>query len=136
MNFLKATRGYLPDEVIINLGNKPTEKENPGRIQINEEKFILPPLDIYHSCKPNAYIDWDSMDLKAVGTVSEGTTVTYHYGTSEDDYRIGAFHCTCGDSDCIKYFQGFKYLSDGQRDKIKERVSPFLKEKYYSRNRL
>lgn len=132
MNFLITEREYVPDEVIISLGNTPTEKENPERIQVDKEKFILPPKDIYHSCKPNAKIDWNSMSLKACDVISKGTIVTYHYGTSEDDYRIGAFHCTCGDADCIKYFQGFKYLSKRHRDKIKEMLSPFLKEKYYS----
>lgn len=132
MNFLIAERKYLPGEVIINLGNKPTEKENPGRIQVDAETFILPPKGIYHSCKPNTYIDWDSMNLKASEVIPKGATLTYHYGTSEDDYLIGAFHCTCGNSNCVKYFQGFKYLSKEQRDKIKQILSPFLKKKYYS----
>jgi len=132
MNFLITEREYCPGEVIMNLGDKPTEKENPGRIQVNEEKFILPPLDIYHSCKPNAYIEWDSMKLRALELIPKGATVTYHYGISEDDYRIGAFDCTCGNSDCIKYFRGFKYLPEEQRNRIKTMLSPFLKKKYYS----
>jgi hypothetical protein len=131
MIFLTAIREYLPNEVIIHLGNKPTDKENPGRIQVNEETFILPPLDIYHSCKPNAFIDWNSMDMKAFGVIPKGATVTYHYGTSEDDYRIGAFDCTCGHHDCIGHFQGCKYLTRAQRKKIKHLLSPFLLQKYY-----
>lgn len=131
INFLTATKKYLPNEVIINLGDNPTQEENPGRIQVDEKKFILPPKDIYHNCKPNAFIDWNSMDLKALEVVPNGAIVTYHYGTSEDDYRVGAFHCTCGNSDCVLYFQGCKYLTEEQRDKIKDMLAPYLKKKYY-----
>jgi len=114
-----------------NLGKKRAKKENPGRIQVDEKKFILPPRDIYHNCKPNAFIDWDSMNLKALEVIPIGAMVTYHYGTSEDDYRIGAFHCVCGNIDCVKHFEGLKYMVKEQRDKIKKMLSPFLKKKYY-----
>ncbi len=134
-NFLKAPRKYQPYEVILNLDDNQTQKENLGRIQVHERKFILPPKDIYHSCKPNAYIDWSSTQLKALEIIPKEKLITYHYGTSEDDYRIGAFHCNCGSSDCVQFFQGCKYLTKAQRDKIKDLLSPFLKRKYYGETR-
>lgn len=135
MNFLIAEREYLPGEIIVHVGNTSTEKENPGRIQVDEATFILPPKDIYHSCEPNCYIDWRTMDLKALINIPVGTTITYHYGTSEDDYRIGSFQCNCGSQNCVKNFEGFKYLSQEQRDKMKDMLSPFLIKKYYPKNR-
>lgn len=131
MNFLIATKKYLKNEIIINLGNNPAEENNPGRIQVSKNKFILPPKDIYHSCNPNARISWDSMNLVACDEILKGDIITYHYGTSEDDYRIGAFQCACGSPDCISYFQGFKYLNSVQRNRIKDTISPYLKNKYF-----
>ena len=134
MTFLTATKAFKPNDVIMILGNISTPKENPGRIQVDNERFILPPKDIYHSCRPNAYIDWNTMELKASMEISPNTLITYHYGTSEDEYRVGAFDCNCGYSDCVKHFQGCKYLTKKQRNKIKEMLSPFLYKKYYGEN--
>ena len=130
MNILKAPKAYLPNEVIVHLENTTTNKENPGRIQVDEHTFILPPKDIYHSCNPNAYIDWVTMDLTARREIAKGEMVTYHYGTSEDDYRIGVFDCTCESPECLKHFQGCKYLTNEQRDTIQSMLSPYLKKKY------
>ncbi len=135
MTFLTASKAFKPNDVIMILDSTPTQGENPGRIQVDNERYILPSKDIYHSCHPNSYIDWKTMQLKASMEISKNTLVTYHYGTSEDDYSIGAFDCDCGYPDCVKRFRGCKYLTKKQRDKIKNRLSPFLKNKYYGENR-
>jgi len=127
MNFLIAERNYLPQESIINLDNNPTDRNNPGRIQVDENSFILPPKDIYHSCDPNAYIDWNTMKLKALKAIKKGSAITYHYGTSEYDYAVGEFDCICGNLNCLKQFRGYKYLSFRQREQIKSYLSPYLK---------
>src|SRR3989344_7226590 len=127
MNFLIAERNYLPQESIINLDNNPTDRNNPGRIQVDENSFILPPKDIYHSCDPNAYIDWNTMKLKALKAIKKGSAITYHYGTSEYDYAVGEFDCICGNLNCLKQFRGYKYLSFRQREQIKYYLSPYLK---------
>src|SRR3989344_1055507 len=131
MNILHATKKYHANEVVVRLGNKQTNKENSGRIQVDEHTFILPPNDIWHSCQPNAYIDWKTMELRALTEIPRGSLVTYHYGTSEDDYRIGAFDCTCGSLECLKRFQGCKFLTKEQREEIKRLLSPYLKKKYF-----
>jgi len=133
MIFLTATKAYQPNNVIIALGKTATQKDNPGRIQIDNEYFILPPQDIYHSCDPNAYIDWKTMELKAKRNISSGITITYHYGTSEDDYSMAAFACNCGSTNCVRYFRGCKYLTKKQRNKIKHLLSPFLQNKYFGK---
>lgn len=64
---------------------------------------------IAHNCEPNAYIDWKTMELKALRPISLHELVTYHYGTIEDDYSIGAFSCTCEASHCINLEVGPQY---------------------------
>lgn len=129
MTFLVTKRSFKPGDVVTLLGNTSTQRKNPGRIQVDNDRFILPPKDVYHSCQPNGYIDWNTMELIALVEITKNTLITYHYGTSEDDYRIGAFDCTCGSVACIKY------LTTKQRDKIKDKLSPFLREKYYGETR-
>ncbi len=101
-------------------------------MQIDETTFILPPFVIYHSCNPNSYIDWKTVELKALKSIRADEMIAYHYGTSEDDYSIGAFTCRCGAKHCVKEFRGFKYMNLSDRNKIKSYLSPYLLKKYYS----
>lgn len=130
-DFFVAGKKYEVGESIFSLGNIPCRISDPKRLQINEFKYILPPYVICHSCSPNSYIDWKTNTLKALISIAQGEKVTYSYGTSEDDYSIGKFTCTCGSKSCIGIFKGFKYMSEKERLKIKKYISPYLKRKYY-----
>lgn len=125
--FFIAEHDYGKDETILNLGNHPTTKEDKRRIQVNKAKYILPPVLLYHSCRPNAYICWEDMTLRAFTKISKNELVTYHYGTSEYDYSIGAFACNCGSENCIKYFSGFKNMNLEQQQAIFDNSSDYIK---------
>ena len=129
--FLIAEKKYKSGENICSLGNVPCLISDPKRLQINESEYILPPYVICHSCSPNAYIDWEANTLKALIPIVRGEKIAYHYGTSEDDYSIGEFTCTCGSKSCLGVFRGFKYMSKKERLQIKRYISPYLKHKYY-----
>lgn len=128
--FLYTDKTYNKGDVLMSLGRTPCPSSDSSRIQVDDRTFILPPKLLAHSCEPNAYIDWQTMELKALRPIDKGTLVTYHYGTSEDDYRIGKFQCECGSRLCIGEFQGFMFLSDNEKNRIKESVSPFIRKKY------
>jgi hypothetical protein len=130
-NFLIANRFFKQGEVIQNLGNTPCDEKDPHRIQVDKTTFILPKQPIIHSCNPNAYIDWLSLHLIASRTINFGELISYHYGTSEDDYTIGSFNCKCGYKKCLKYFRGFKYMDNVQKNNIKQLISPYLAKKYH-----
>ncbi len=129
--FLVSEKQFAPGDTICALGSTPCKLDNSKRIQVNETTFILPPAIIYHSCNPNSFIDWKTMELKALKPIEIGETITYHYGTSEDDYTVGAFHCECGAKHCVGEFRGFKFMSTEDRVTIKPHLSPFLLRKYY-----
>lgn len=130
-DYFKSPRLFKKGELIFNLGNEICNKSNPSRIQIDENKFILPPHPLFHSCDPNAYVDWAKLQLRALKDIKKGEIISYHYGTSEDDYKVGEFKCECGSKDCLIFFKGFKHMNETQRNKIKQFISPFLKKKYY-----
>lgn len=129
--FLYTDKTYDKGDVLMSLGSTPCPSSDSSRIQIDENTFILPPKLLAHSCQPNAYIIWQTMELKALRPLGEGSLVTYHYGTSEDDYRVGKFQCKCGSHTCIGEFQGFMFLSDKEKIRIKDFVSPYIRKKYF-----
>lgn len=132
--FYKASRSYVPNETIVFLGNDPCDSTDPRRIQISETEFIKPPYIFVHKCRPNARIDWKTLTMKALESIQAGNLVGYHYGTSEDDYTVGAFTCECGADECVGYFRGFAFMNDVQRKRVRPFVSPFIQRKYYGEN--
>jgi hypothetical protein len=124
--FMVAERDYVPEEAILVLGTATTDRTDPRRIQVTGSCFILPPKLLYHSCKPNAYIDWQDMTLRADNHIAKDDVVTYHYGTSELDYSVGAFLCKCGSSRCVGYFSGFLYMQPAQQTALYPRLSPYI----------
>lgn len=129
--FLYTNKVYSKGDVLMRLGNVSCPSTDSSRIQVDEHTFILPPKLLAHSCEPNAFIDWKTLTLKALLPIEKGSLVTYHYGTSEDDYRIGTFFCECGSPVCIGEFQGFMFLSDKEKIRIKDFVSPYIRKKYF-----
>lgn len=129
--FLYTKMAYQKGDVLMRLGSTKCQEDDSSRIQVDASTFILPPKLLAHSCEPNAYIDWFTMELKALRSISKGSLVTYHYATSEDDYCIGQFRCECGSTNCIGEFCGFMFLPDKERQRIEPFISPYLREKYY-----
>ena len=129
--FLYTDKAYKKGEMVMILGKTMCPPTNSSRIQVDDHTFLLPPKLLAHSCEPNAYIDWETLTLKTLQSIPEGSLVTYHYGTSEDEYRIGKFWCECGSPSCIGEFQGFMFLSDKEKIRIKDFVSPYIRKKYF-----
>ncbi len=131
--FFYTEKSYSKGDVVMFLGNIPCPSTDSSRIQIDDHTFILPPKLLAHSCQPNAYIDWQTMELKVLHSLDEGVLVAYHYGTSEDDYRIGKFQCECGSPLCIGEFQGFRFMKEKEKKLIKDFVSPYILKKYFDK---
>jgi hypothetical protein len=127
--FLVAQEDYIPEQIILKLGSTKTSKDNASRIQISEKEYILPPVQIYHACEPNAYINWDQMTLKAQRTILKNDRITYHYGTSEYDYGVGAFKCDCGSKLCVGYFSGFRDMTHDEQARLINHASEYIANK-------
>jgi hypothetical protein len=84
---------------------------------------------INHSCKPNTYIDFQNLFLISSKKIEYGEEITYDYFTSDWDNE-DVFDCQCGTSNCRQKINGFKHLSDEERLKIKNKLSPFLLNKF------
>ena len=111
---------------------------NPESLQIDEDKFLESTLKfddfLNHSCEPNCYIDWQTLNLVALKDIQKGAELTYNYCTSDwDDVNLiqdCSFKCKCGSKNCMGKMRGFRYLSYKERKKIQKFISPFLKKKF------
>lgn len=115
-SYIVPTADFVPGELIVPLGGVKTNAEDPCRLQLSETEFILPP-QIAHGCEPTAYIDWDTLVLRALrpiyvaaGAEGKRQDISYHFATSEaKDYP--AFRCLCGSAACIGSFSGCLAMS-------------------------
>jgi len=112
----------------------------PEAVQITAKKFVdtkyLVVEDfINHSCSPNTKFDFASMWFIAIKDIHKNDEITFNYLTTEWDIKKGmekyggGFECLCGSKNCLKNIDGFKYLSQKQKLKLKPLLSPFLLEK-------
>lgn len=83
---------------------------------------------INHSCEPNAYVDFQTIDLKALRNIHAGEEVTYDYCTSDWDNE-DIFDCNCGSNVCRKRISGFKNLDLESRDRLLRYASPFIQKR-------
>ena len=113
---------------------------NCRSLQIGENRFLESTAKfddfLNHSCDPNCYIDWNTMNLVTLKNISAGEELSFNYNTSEYDlckqYGNISFSCLCGSKNCIRYVKGFRHLNFNQKRKIQDFISPFLRFKSIS----
>ena len=82
-----------------------------------------------HSCDPNAYIDFVSLQLHALRPIEAGEEITYHYGTSDwDDEDV--FDCECGSKNCLGHIAGFRNMPKEVQDRLLPYATPYIKKQF------
>jgi len=105
-------------------------------MQVGEHKHQLstdptiPENFVNHSCEPTAYVDFATLTLYALKTLTPGEEITFNYCTS-DWGSTDAFECRCHSPRCKKDITGFKHLSLEERLEIKDFLSPYLQSKMF-----
>ncbi len=120
-SYIVAVADYAPGDVIVPLGNIQTTQDDPRRLQLGPNHFILPP-QIAHLCEPTAYIHWQDYTLRALKPIARapsgtaGFDIGYHFATSEWS-GYPSFACLCGSLACIGVFSGYADMNpeDGRR---------------------
>ena len=99
-------------------------------LQIDEEHHLEGDITDFmnHSCDPNTYIDFDELAVRAAREIKEGEELTFNYLTSEWDMK-DKFKCSCGSKKCYGEINGFKHLTDEQKNELGQFLSPFLRKK-------
>lgn len=116
---------------------------NSESLQIGEDVFLESTIGfddfLNHSCYPNCFIDWLTLNLVSLRRIRKGEELTYHYCTSDwNDVHLlqdHSFTCKCSARNCIGKVKGFRYLTPEQKRKLRPLLSPFLMEKLRQRRR-
>lgn len=87
--------------------------------------------ELNHSCNASARMDLVAMSLIAKRKIARGEEITINYCATED--VLGhPFQCNCGSPGCYGFVRGFRFLTPGQRSRIQDDLSPYLKERFAS----
>ncbi len=114
------------------------ENSNVESMQIDENLFLQSTIgiddNINHSCDPNAFVKWDSLDVDCLKDIKNGDEITLNYDTFEYDLinmtENCSFKCNCGSKNCYKEIKSFKYLPMKEKIKLKPLLSPFILRKF------
>ncbi|MFN7917384.1 MAG: SET domain-containing protein-lysine N-methyltransferase [Vicinamibacterales bacterium] len=68
---------------------------------------------VEHSCRPNARLAIDEMQLVALRAVAAGEAITFFYPGTEVE-MAQPFTCTCGSAECLGEIAGAFYLTAAQ----------------------
>jgi len=127
------------DSIIFHFeGKLGTDAEtNDESLQIDEDLFLESTTNcddfLNHSCDPNCYIDFNTLNLVALKEIRPGEELCFDYNTTEYDLvnliRPCPFKCGCGSNHCLGEIKGSCYLSIEQKKKIKKYLAPYLKKK-------
>ncbi len=79
-----------------------------------------------HSCAPNAALDFERLELRAIRPIAQGEELNFNYLSSEWDMAT-PFACACGAAGCHKLIRGFRYLDAEQQEALALRASPYLR---------
>jgi len=132
---LITNRELAKEEIIINFKGEITSTPSKYSIQINRNEHLDVPEgkmgtpDYYwaflnHSCAPNTYIK--NKQLIALKDIPTGTELTFNYNTTEFDMAT-PFTCSCQHQNCQKEIRGYKYLTNTQKQNIKNYTASYLK---------
>ena len=137
-----ADRNFKSGEAIISFANTLVDRDHASSeaVQITDDKFLdtewlVTEAFINHSCNPNAkleiHLDQPSSAYVAIRDIAKDEEIAFNYLATEYDMvkNGGNFECACGSPDCYHQIQGFKYLTDGQQEKLRLLLLPYLVDK-------
>jgi SET domain-containing protein len=80
---------------------------------------------VNHACRPNGYIDFSTLTLRARHIIEPGEELTFNYNTTEWN-MVEGFQCTCDCQGCYGLVLGFKALNLKEQKTLAPWASPFL----------
>lgn len=131
---LRAKKKILEREYIlsfernfVNYSNNKTLRIDENLHQISTDQEAIENF-VNHSCNANAYIDFDSLTLRAIRDIKTGEEITYNYFTTDWD-KEDVFDCLCGANKCYKKISGFRSLPLEDQIRLKKYLSGYLLKK-------
>lgn len=118
--------------VIFSLEGRLQSQASKYSIQIDAKLHLEPSESnhewkfVNHSCDPNAFIDVEEKNIKALKDIKAGEEICFNYNSTE--YEIaGPFRCHCGSVNCCGDVRGFNYLSEKDQKSLFNYAAPHIR---------
>lgn len=114
-----ACQDFRENEIICQLTGKMQKHATAFTVQVSPHEHIVPLFGKYlnHSCSPNCYFEHTDRTFRALKPIKNGDEITFNYCTTE--YKMASpFDCFCGSENCYHTVQGYKYLTEKQKQNI------------------
>lgn len=89
--------------------------------------------NLNHSCDPNCKVAMEGKNvfLSALRNIKTDEELSFNYNTTEYNMFVQGSHfqCSCGSEKCLGEIKGFVFLTDEQRQSIKNILLPYLAKK-------
>lgn len=134
---LVAQTAFVQGATILSLDGIESMYKNRYSIQLDTDLHLNPyPHDDFdeqmkrcpwivtnHSCDPNVKIV--GRDFIAIRDIQENEPITFDYETTEWEMDE-PFTCGCGTESCRRRIQGYKFLNDANRERLRAITSEYL----------
>lgn len=126
---IRAVRALRQGELVFFLTGDIVDAPNKYTIQLSPTQHVLTRRALWrlvnHSCEPNLVVDVANRRMVAARPIEAGEELSFDYNTTEWS-MASPFDCGCGQPQCVRVVQGFRYLSGPQRQRIAARLSPYI----------
>jgi hypothetical protein len=125
-----AAEDIPEDGLILRLERNLVDAPDQDAIRIDADTYQLATDDeaaqrfLGHSCRANAYIDFDDFALRAKRAIGKNAEITINYCTVE--LEVEPFECRCHHENCYGTVRGFKYLAREEQERLRPWLSPFV----------
>ena len=134
---LFADTAYIQGETILSLNGIESTHKNRFSIQLDDERHLnpFPDMDVdeqisrcpwmvtNHSCNPNVKIV--GRQFVAIRDIQANEPITFDYETTEWEMDE-PFSCGCGAENCRGQIRGYAFLSDDEKQCLKDITAAYL----------
>ena len=118
------------DQALLQFHLCPPMQRDLRAFPMDHGKFLRTCADVHcliqHRCVPSTFLDWQTLELRALRDLQEGEELTLNYHTIFE-VLTKPFLCRCGDGSCYREVRGFRYLALEEKLKLELYLSPYLK---------
>ena len=105
-----ALRPFKQGELIATVHGEIVNNHRLHTLQLDDTRHLYDPSFtgcLLHSCDPNAVIDPEKREVRALKKIGRGEAITVDYAHTEDRL-VAQFACMCGSSNCRLWIKGRK----------------------------
>lgn len=129
-----VTREAIPEGAVItpmrgDLGDRPSRYSFQVGEGLHLGKSGWAYDEMLHSCRPNTWVDLTvpgERKIRALRDLAPGEELRVNYCATEEA-MAEPFDCDCGEPGCYGRVRGYRFLSEDQREALRDIAAPHLR---------